>query len=174
MNRPQLIALRNHCRLGVESMRPIFAHKLRPARIGMVLTVNSGYECIEKEFGGPVWNVYVSKAPRYNQVLAKELRRAAFVALAGVGNAELGQWEDAAEEYFLLRRRLTSAEERITGPALDIRDTDDAINRAAKVVSQVPDTPWDWIKRELGPVNLFRLEQHQKAMAVKDKVDQTL
>lgn len=162
MNRRQLLAIRNHCRLGVETMRPIFAHKLRPARIGLVLTVCSGYECIEKDWGGPVWSAFVGKSPNYNQVLAKELRRAAVVALDGVGNADLGEWEEADDKYFLLRRRLSKVEELVTGPAADIRDTDDAVNRAAKVVSQVADVPWDWIKLELGPANLLRLEQHHK------------
>jgi hypothetical protein len=43
MNRKQEIALRNHCRLGIETARPAFRHLIDP-RVSLVLSVNSGYE----------------------------------------------------------------------------------------------------------------------------------
>jgi hypothetical protein len=46
MNRHQRVAIDNHCRLSIETMRPIFARSLQQGLTGMtvVLTVNSGYE----------------------------------------------------------------------------------------------------------------------------------
>jgi hypothetical protein len=43
MNRAQRTALDNHCRLSIETMRPMFATIL-PGGVTVVLTVNSGYE----------------------------------------------------------------------------------------------------------------------------------
>jgi hypothetical protein len=43
MNRAQRTALDNHCRLSIETMRPIFIRVL-PGGMSVVLTVNSGYE----------------------------------------------------------------------------------------------------------------------------------
>lgn len=41
--------------------------------------------------------------------------------LAGVGDASLGQWEEAGERAYHLRRRLSAAEEALVGPAVDLR-----------------------------------------------------
>jgi len=43
MNRRQNIAIDNHCRLSIETMRPEFGWVL-PSGLTVVLTVNSGYE----------------------------------------------------------------------------------------------------------------------------------
>jgi hypothetical protein len=44
MNRHQQIAIRNHCRLGIETARPAFCHLVDRGRVSVVLSVNSGYE----------------------------------------------------------------------------------------------------------------------------------
>jgi hypothetical protein len=44
MNRHQEIAIRNHCRLAVETARPAFGYLTDKGRISIVLSVNSGYE----------------------------------------------------------------------------------------------------------------------------------
>jgi hypothetical protein len=46
MNPYQRTAIENHCRLGLETMRPMFRHvPMQGARgVSVVLTVNSGYE----------------------------------------------------------------------------------------------------------------------------------
>jgi len=43
VNRYQLVAIDNHCRLSIETMHPRFARRL-PGGLSVVLTVNSGYE----------------------------------------------------------------------------------------------------------------------------------
>jgi hypothetical protein len=40
---PAEVALRHHCRLSIETMRPRFS-RLDPEGFSVVLTVNSGYE----------------------------------------------------------------------------------------------------------------------------------
>lgn len=40
----QRIALEQHCRLSIETMRPEFCWAVPPAGVSVVLTVNSGYE----------------------------------------------------------------------------------------------------------------------------------
>jgi|GEM_PF-5133951 len=44
MNRHQQIAIRNHCRLGVETARPAFSYVVPKDMVSIVLTVNSGHE----------------------------------------------------------------------------------------------------------------------------------
>ena len=43
MNRYQETAIRNHCRLAVETCRPMFFHE-HPSGASVCLTVNTGYE----------------------------------------------------------------------------------------------------------------------------------
>jgi hypothetical protein len=44
MNGHQRTALREHCRLAVETANPIFRYEIRRRGVSVVLTVNSGYE----------------------------------------------------------------------------------------------------------------------------------
>jgi hypothetical protein len=44
VNRAQRTAIENHCRLALETVRPIFARELARSMVSVVLTVNSGYE----------------------------------------------------------------------------------------------------------------------------------
>lgn len=53
----------------------------------------------------------------------------ALLALEGVGNADLGEWREFGQVAFHLRRRLSYEEEKIIGPALDIRGTKEAYRR---------------------------------------------
>ena len=43
MNRAQRVALEQHCRLSIETLRPEF-HRDLASGLSVVLTVNSGYE----------------------------------------------------------------------------------------------------------------------------------
>lgn len=43
MNRRQLTAIANHCRLAIETPNPKFRHQLE-SNVSLVLTVNSGWE----------------------------------------------------------------------------------------------------------------------------------
>ena len=51
------------------------------------------------------------------------------MALKGVGSAEVGEWHENRPLAYHVRRRLTPTEEVVVGPAIDIRGTDEAINR---------------------------------------------
>jgi hypothetical protein len=51
------------------------------------------------------------------------LRRCALDALKGVGNSDLGQWEEWSGFAYHVRRRLTGDEQALTGDAVDVRGT---------------------------------------------------
>jgi hypothetical protein len=58
-----------------------------------------------------------------------ELRALAFAALAGVGDADLGEYEEATGRAFHLRRRLSAAEAELVGPVIDVRGTPEGERR---------------------------------------------
>lgn len=140
MNQAQQIALRNHCRLACETALPIFTHRLAGIPASLVLTVNSGYECIEAGFGGPVWHASVAPRGTY-RIHPNYLRRTAHNALQGVGDSTLGEWEKQGVVAFHLRRRLSAAETAIVGPAVDARNTRDGLLRAVRVLTALPQFP---------------------------------
>ena len=61
------------------------------------------------------------------------LEREAERHLAGVGDPSLGEWREWTGKAFHIRRRLSAREERQTGPAIDIRRTPEAIERAMRL-----------------------------------------
>lgn len=77
---------------------------------------------------GPVWHASAAAIP---PVVAKEkyLWRAARKVLTGVGNADLGEWEEFTGYAFHLRRRLSKAEEGLVGVVVDVRGTPEAVRR---------------------------------------------
>jgi hypothetical protein len=80
-------------------------------------------------------------------VLEAEARR----QLAGVGDAALGEWEEYGSRAFHLRRRLTTAEQRMTGPTRDIRGTAEARERYARMDPRLAATvPARVLAEELG------------------------
>lgn len=62
-------------------------------------------------------------------VLEAEARR----QLAGVGDAARGEWTEQGPRVFHLRRRVSEAEEQITGPLRDLRGTAEAAERYARL-----------------------------------------
>jgi hypothetical protein len=66
-----------------------------------------------------------------------QLRGTAIVALYGVGDSALGQWEEWTGSAYHIRRRLTPAEQELVGPAVDIRNTQEAIDRWQAVLAAV-------------------------------------
>ena len=54
-------------------------------------------------------------------------------ALRGVGSPELGEWEELGDRAAHVRRRLSSREEAVTGPVVDIRGSQEATERLAVV-----------------------------------------
>jgi len=100
-------------------------------------------------FGGPVWHASASLG-RAKALDAWELRNAAVRALAGVGDAKLGEWMDVTEIAVHLRRRLSHREQLLVGPVVDIRGTPEAAERVAVVAKQCPNIPvWKLAENEL-------------------------
>lgn len=72
------------------------------------------------------------------------LRQCALEALAGVGDAGLGQWGECSGYAYHLRRRLTAAEQAGIGGAKDIRGTPEAEKRYLAVRKFLPLKYRDW------------------------------
>lgn len=80
----------------------------------------------------------------------KELGTLALKQLVNVGDEQLGQWEEfSGTGVFHLRRRLSEKEQLLTGPAVDIRGTDEAVDRGLVVQRQCPYVPLEMIFAEL-------------------------
>lgn len=71
--------------------------------------------------------------------------------LAGVGDASLGEWAEAGERAWHVRRRLSAAEEALVGPALDRRGTDEYERRLAAAMADTAD-----------PVRLSRFAEYER------------
>lgn len=65
-------------------------------------------------------------------------RTKAFSALADVGAAELGEWEEWTGKAYHIRRRLATAEEEQIGPSVDVRGTDEARKRVESLLAKAP------------------------------------
>jgi hypothetical protein len=69
-------------------------------------------------------------------------RTAALIALLGVGNPMLGQWEEngflKGGRAYHVRRRLSEEEARLVGPVKDIRGTPEYYLRLRKVAHRLP------------------------------------
>lgn len=83
-------------------------------------------------FGGPVWHASAAHAD------PKTLRILALSALQGVGDSNLGEWEEWTGNAYHVRRRLTNEEMNYTGPAVDVRGTQEAARRLARVSQWLP------------------------------------
>lgn len=86
--------------------------------------------------GGPVWHASVAGG------LPDECRTLALLALAQVGDVDVGQWEENGFEHngiaFHIRRRLSEREAQIVGPVRDIRGTPEAAVRLRRVAHRLP------------------------------------
>lgn len=78
------------------------------------------------------------------------LEREAERQLSGVGDASLGEWREWTGMAFHIRRRLSEREQRRTGPAADIRRTEEARARAAAVAGWLHLAPAEVLTDELG------------------------
>ena len=58
--------------------------------------------------------------------------------LAGVGNP-MREWINVSDNAYHLRRRLKLAEQAITGNAVDLRNTVEALDRLEALRSELPD-----------------------------------
>lgn len=84
------------------------------------------------------------------QMAVVDLGAEAWDALAGVGDASLGEWREHNGRFFHLRRRLSEAEQRQVGPALDIRRTPEALRRGLSLGSMLRYAPPEVLADELG------------------------
>jgi len=125
-------ALDQHRRFAIETMNPRFAYRLAPD-VSLVLSVNSGYECIEAGSGGPVWHASIRSTKHAQSGRLVIARR----ALDGVGDPAIEWVEHTATHTTHLRRRLTESEAFVTGPMLDLRDTPEAETRKASLLAQL-------------------------------------
>jgi hypothetical protein len=78
------------------------------------------------------------------------LEREAEHQLSGVGDPSLGEWREWTGRAFHIRRRLTQAEQRRTGPVLDIRGTPEARERATLLGAMLLYAPAEVLAEELG------------------------
>ena len=69
------------------------------------------------------------------------MRELALSALEGVGDEVAGQWEEFTGKAFHIRRRLTIEEQALVGPAVDVRGTQEALNRINAVRIVMPYLP---------------------------------
>lgn len=67
-----------------------------------------------------------------------EIVRLTYAALAGVGDAGLGEWAWWGDVGFHVRRRLTEREQAYVGEAVDIRGSDEARARIRRVRQWLP------------------------------------
>lgn len=88
-----------------------------------------------------MWHASVAPA-RGAQYGNDTLRKIAIQALAGVGDAAAGEWEEIGAVAFHLRRRLTEAEALLVGPVIDVRGTRDGQHRCARIQRYVARSWW--------------------------------
>jgi hypothetical protein len=84
-----------------------------------------------------VW--HASIAPQGVVLAEATLRRFAFAALAGVGDAKLGEYEEYSGRAFHLRRRLSLDEQAMVGEVVDVRGTPEAERRLRPVRHLLPE-----------------------------------
>lgn len=104
------------------------------------------------QLGGPVWHVSVAaRAAAIPSLLEAECER----QLAGVGDAQLGEWREWTGRAFHLRRRLSEREQRLVGPVVDVRGTLDARRRAERLGDLLAHVPSEVLAEELGSPGLL-------------------
>lgn len=81
---------------------------------------------------------HASIAPQGLVLGESTLRRFAFCALAGVGDAALGEYEEYSGFAFHLRRRLSLVEQAEVGDVVDVRATPEAERRLRPVRHLLP------------------------------------
>lgn len=108
---------------------------------------------MQMNLGGPVW--HASAAPLPGSFAGEARCRAvALDALTGVGDAALGEWGEWTGRAFHLRRRLSTAEQLHVGDVVDVRGTDEALRRFARLPAHVRQlVPEDVLLEELSHVD---------------------
>lgn len=81
---------------------------------------------------------HVSTASQRLFLSERALLNVALAELAGVGDADLGEWIELGGRAVHVRRRLSAEEEALVGPVIDIRGTAEAAERLWKVAKLLP------------------------------------
>jgi hypothetical protein len=100
---------------------------------------------MDMNLGGPVWHASVAGS-LIKAVLWQEAER----QLAVVGDASLGEWREVGDRAVHLRRRLSEREQRHVGPVVDIRRSDEARTRAARLGGLLALAPPEVLAEEVG------------------------
>lgn len=97
--------------------------------------------------GGPVWHASVG-----GEFAPGVRRRLAIAALAGVGDAALGEWHDDRARAYHVRRRLSAAEAArfVPGGVRDLRGTAEAVSRLeAAIANGLPQAAAEFAAAEI-------------------------
>jgi hypothetical protein len=89
-------------------------------------------------------------APRGRYVGSTLCARRAAELLAGLGDAQLGEWREWTGAAYHLRRRLTAAEAVDVGPVRDVRRTPEARRRALALGATLRAVPAVVYREEVG------------------------
>lgn len=93
---------------------------------------------------------HCSIAPVGSPVPREVLERIARKQLEGVGASALGEWSECPTGYaFHLRRRLSAEEQARVGPAVDLRNTPEALARWAACEPALPPRARKFAKQEI-------------------------
>src|SRR5690348_8693202 len=103
---------------------------------------------MDMNLGGPVWHASVAGS-LIKAVLWQEAER----QLAGVGDALLGEWRETGTTAVHIRRRLNEREQRAVGPVMDIRRSDEARMRAARLGARLSMVPPEVLAEEVGEMS---------------------
>ena len=63
----------------------------------------------------------------------------AYETLEGFGDSNLGEWTEDRPKAFHVRRRLTPVEQKRVGDAIDIRKTEEELNRMKTLLRDLPE-----------------------------------
>jgi hypothetical protein len=100
---------------------------------------------MDMNLGGPVWHASVA-----GSLIKAALWQEAERQLAGVGDKLLGEWRETGAKAVHLRRRLSEREQRAVGPVMDIRRSDEARVRAARLGARLSLVPPEMLAEEIG------------------------
>lgn len=95
---------------------------------------------MEQNYGGPVWHASACDHSPLALTIDKNpvLEKAARKALQGVGERSLGEWVEYNTRFVHVRRRLSVKEQKIIGEVIDIRNTQEAIDRVNAIWQDIP------------------------------------
>lgn len=92
--------------------------------------------------GGPVWHASAAPYPVTSFVIRDTLESWAELAIAGVGDAMLGEWHEWTGKAVHIRRRLSALEQQRVGPVVDIRTDSIEVDRRMRPIRHLLPVGW--------------------------------